>query len=122
MKTPETSGFPTPDNRIPTLTAIYAGNVGIASQTGPNPDVTGVSPTPYLPAVQNALPRPAPRLPHAVILLLHNRYRLPGGEERAVADVAWLIREHLGEEVEVLERDSKALGRRAAARGLLAGG
>src|SRR3954471_24614885 len=58
----------------------------------------------------------------ALILLLHNRYRLPGGEERAVADLAWLIREHLHEEVEVLERDSATLGRRAAARGLLTGG
>jgi hypothetical protein len=46
-----------------------------------------------------------------VILLVHNRYRLPGGEERAVEDLAWLIREHLGEEAEVLERDSAALGR-----------
>jgi glycosyltransferase involved in cell wall biosynthesis len=57
-----------------------------------------------------------------VILLLHNRYRLPGGEERAVADLAWLIREHLGEEVEVLERDSADLGRPRAAAGLLRGG
>ena len=58
----------------------------------------------------------------AVILLLHNRYRLPGGEERAVADLQWLIREHLGEDAEVLERDSAALGRRRAALGLLKGG
>src|SRR3954466_1968750 len=58
----------------------------------------------------------------ALILLLHNRYRVPGGEERAVADLAWLIREHLGEEVEVLERDSAALGRGPGAAGLLAGG
>ena len=57
-----------------------------------------------------------------MILLLHHRYRHAGGEERAVADLAWLIREHLGEEVEVLERDSAALSRRAAAAGLLAGG
>jgi len=57
-----------------------------------------------------------------VILLLHNRYRLPGGEERAVADLAWLIRERLGEEAEVLERDSAALGNRRAALGLLRGG
>ena len=49
----------------------------------------------------------------ALILLLHNRYRVPGGEERAVEDLAWLIREHLGEEVEVLERDSAALSPRA---------
>src|SRR5215210_6575031 len=61
-------------------------------------------------------------LPLAVILLLHNRYRVPGGEERAVADLAWLIREHLGEDVEVLERDSGALGAARAAAGLLSGG
>src|SRR3954471_18725949 len=58
----------------------------------------------------------------ALILLLHNRYRVPGGEEQAVEDAAWLIREHLGEEVEVLERDSSALSQRDAAEGLLRGG
>jgi glycosyltransferase involved in cell wall biosynthesis len=57
-----------------------------------------------------------------VILLLHNRYRNPGGEERALADLAWLIREHLGEDVEVLERDSAALSQSRAAAGLLRGG
>jgi len=57
-----------------------------------------------------------------MILLLHNRYRLPGGEERAVADLQWLIREHLGEDAEVLERDSGLLGNRRAAAGLLRGG
>ena len=57
-----------------------------------------------------------------MILLLHNRYRLPGGEERAVEDLAWLIREHLGEDAEVLERDSAALGNRRAALGLLRSG
>jgi glycosyltransferase involved in cell wall biosynthesis len=57
-----------------------------------------------------------------VILLLHNRYRHPGGEERAVEDLRWLISEHLGEEAEVLERDSAALGHRRAALGLLRGG
>jgi glycosyltransferase involved in cell wall biosynthesis len=57
-----------------------------------------------------------------VILLLHNRYRFPGGEERAVEDLAWLIREHLGEDVEVLERDSAALSTGRAAAGLLRGG
>jgi glycosyltransferase involved in cell wall biosynthesis len=57
-----------------------------------------------------------------VILLLHNRYRVPGGEERVVEELAWLVREHLGEAVEVLERDSAAVGRAAAAAGLLAGG
>jgi glycosyltransferase involved in cell wall biosynthesis len=57
-----------------------------------------------------------------VILLLHNRYRVPGGEERAVADLAWLIPEALGEGVEVLERDSAQLGAAGAGLGLLAGG
>src|SRR5215218_1172801 len=65
----------------------------------------------------------APPYPLArVILLLHNRYRVPGGEERAVEDLAWLIREHLAEDVEVLERDSSALSQRAAAEGMLRGG
>ncbi len=57
-----------------------------------------------------------------MILFLHNRYRITGGEERAVADLAWLVREHLGEEVELLERDSATVSGRAAARGLLRGG
>jgi hypothetical protein len=57
-----------------------------------------------------------------MILLLHHRYRFAGGEERAVADLEWLIRSHLGEDVEVLERASASLGGRAAAGGLLAGG
>ena len=57
-----------------------------------------------------------------MILLLHNRYRFPGGEERAAHDLTWLIREHLGEDVEVLERDSSALSQRRAAEGLLRGG
>jgi glycosyltransferase involved in cell wall biosynthesis len=58
----------------------------------------------------------------AVILFLHNRYRVSGGEERVVEDQAWLVREHLGEEAQVLERDSAAVGRGAAALGLLRGG
>jgi glycosyltransferase involved in cell wall biosynthesis len=57
-----------------------------------------------------------------VILLLHNRYRVPGGEERAVEDLAWLIRTELGEDAEVLARDSAAIGRGRAAAGLLRGG
>ena len=57
-----------------------------------------------------------------VILQLHHRYRHPGGEERAVEDLAWLIRTQLGEPVEVLQRDSGAVGRGRAALGLLAGG
>lgn len=57
-----------------------------------------------------------------MILLLHHRYRVPGGEERAVEDLAWLIPRELGEPVEVLERDSASIGRAEAAAGLIAGG
>ena len=57
-----------------------------------------------------------------MILFLHNRYRTLGGEERVARDLVWLVREHLGEDAEILERDSAALGRGPAARGMLAGG
>ena len=57
-----------------------------------------------------------------MVLFLHNRYRRSGGEERAVADLAWLVREHLGEDAELLERDSTLLGRTRAATGMLRGG
>jgi glycosyltransferase involved in cell wall biosynthesis len=57
-----------------------------------------------------------------VILVLHNRYRTTGGEERTVEDLLWLVREHLGEEAELLDRDSRAVGRGRAAIGLLRGG
>jgi glycosyltransferase involved in cell wall biosynthesis len=57
-----------------------------------------------------------------VILLLHHRYRHAGGEEQAVADLRWLIREHLHEDAEILERDSRHLSQADAAKGLLAGG
>jgi glycosyltransferase involved in cell wall biosynthesis len=57
-----------------------------------------------------------------VILLLHHRYRHAGGEERAVEDLAWLIREHLGEDVEILERESATVSRNDAALGLVRGG
>jgi glycosyltransferase involved in cell wall biosynthesis len=57
-----------------------------------------------------------------VVLFLHNRYRVTGGEERAVEDLVWLVREHLGEDAELLERDSAALGRPRAAIALLRGG
>jgi glycosyltransferase involved in cell wall biosynthesis len=57
-----------------------------------------------------------------LILLLHNRYRTTGGEERAVDDLVWLIREHLDEDVELLERDSAALPRSRAAVAMLRGG
>jgi glycosyltransferase involved in cell wall biosynthesis len=58
----------------------------------------------------------------AVVLFLHNRYRVTGGEERAVEDLLWLMREQLGEDAELLERDSAALGRSRAAVALLRGG
>jgi glycosyltransferase involved in cell wall biosynthesis len=57
-----------------------------------------------------------------VVLFLHNRYRAPGGEERIVDDLLWLVREHLGEEAELFERDSAVLGRPRAAVGMLRGG
>ena len=57
----------------------------------------------------------------SVILHLHDRYRTTGGEERAVAEIAALLRRR-GHEVEVLERSSDALGRGKAALGLIDGG
>lgn len=57
-----------------------------------------------------------------MILVLHNRYRTTGGEERAVEDLLWLIRERLGEDAELLERDSGTVSSVAAAAGLLGGG
>ncbi len=57
-----------------------------------------------------------------MILLLHNRYRTLGGEERVVDDLLRVIPEHLGESAELLERRSASLSRTEAARGLLRGG
>lgn len=57
-----------------------------------------------------------------MILLLHHRYRHVGGEERAVSDLQWLIREHLHEEAEILERDSAHVTAKDAALGLIRGG
>jgi glycosyltransferase involved in cell wall biosynthesis len=57
-----------------------------------------------------------------VILFLHHRYRTTGGEERAVDDLLWLVRTHLGEDAELLQRDSRAVGRGRAAAGVLRGG
>ncbi len=57
-----------------------------------------------------------------MILFLHNRYRTTGGEERAVEDLMWLVREHLHEDAELLSRDSATIGRARAAAGLLGGG
>jgi glycosyltransferase involved in cell wall biosynthesis len=62
------------------------------------------------------------QLPAAMrVLLLHNRYRHEGGEERAVADIAAVLRRR-GHAVEVLERSSAQTGRLRAARGMLTGG
>jgi glycosyltransferase involved in cell wall biosynthesis len=55
------------------------------------------------------------------VLLLHNRYRQEGGEERAVHDIAQLLHRR-GDVVEVLERSSAQAGRARAARGMLLGG
>jgi len=57
-----------------------------------------------------------------VILFLHNRYRTTGGEERAVEDLLWLVREQLGEDAELLTRASALFGPARAAAGLLNGG
>src|SRR4029077_19566965 len=59
---------------------------------------------------------------HDMVLFLHNRYRTTGGEERAVEDLVWLVREQLGERAELLTRSSMTLGRGRAALGLLRGG
>jgi len=55
------------------------------------------------------------------VLLLHNRYRAEGGEERSVEEIARLL-EDRGHRVEVLERTSGELGRVRAAASLWHGG
>ncbi len=55
------------------------------------------------------------------VLLLHNRYRAEGGEERAVANIEALLARR-GHTVELLERRSTEISNAAAARGLLTGG
>lgn len=55
------------------------------------------------------------------ILILHNRYRAEGGEERAVAETAALL-ERRGHTVRVLGRSSTDLRRAQAAAALLQGG
>lgn len=57
-----------------------------------------------------------------VILVLHNRYRTTGGEERAVEDLLWLLRNQLSEEADLLQRDSQRTTRARAGLGLLRGG
>jgi glycosyltransferase involved in cell wall biosynthesis len=50
------------------------------------------------------------------VLILHNRYRAPGGEERSVAEIGALLQER-GHHVELLERSSAELaGRRGRLR------
>jgi glycosyltransferase involved in cell wall biosynthesis len=60
-----------------------------------------------------------------VILMLHNRYREAGGEERAVAEQVRLLREH-NHRVELIEPSSAELdglgGRLRAGRAMLRGG
>src|ERR1700735_666787 len=55
------------------------------------------------------------------ILLLHNRYRSEGGEERVVRDLQALLAAR-GDEVLVLERRSEGVGKVTAARALVGGG
>lgn len=55
------------------------------------------------------------------VLVLHNRYRLPGGEERAL-DLHLAALEHAGVPHRALVRDSHASGRVAAGTSLLTGG
>jgi glycosyltransferase involved in cell wall biosynthesis len=55
------------------------------------------------------------------VLLLHNRYRAAGGEERVVDELEALLRAR-GHAVARLERDSGGASRAQAARGLLRGG
>lgn len=57
-----------------------------------------------------------------MILFLHNRYRTTGGEERVVGELMALVRKHLDEPAELLERDSAGLGGVRATTALLRGG
>jgi glycosyltransferase involved in cell wall biosynthesis len=60
-------------------------------------------------------------MPGMRVLLLHNRYRMEGGEERAVGEIAALLRRH-GHDVRTLERSSEGTRGLTAAAGLIAGG
>lgn len=57
-----------------------------------------------------------------MVLFLHNRYRSTGGEERVVQELMWLVRERLGEDAQLLGRDSAELSSARAALGLMKGG
>ncbi|MBS1868127.1 MAG: glycosyltransferase family 4 protein [Actinobacteria bacterium] len=58
---------------------------------------------------------------HLRVLLVHNRYRAAGGEERVVDELEALLAAR-GHAVVRLERDSESAGRATAAYGLLHGG
>ncbi len=68
-----------------------------------------------------ALMPPSDADAHARVLLLHNRYRAAGGEERVVEELEALLTSR-GHAVARLERDSEEASRARAARGLLRGG
>lgn len=55
------------------------------------------------------------------VLVLHNRYRIAGGEERFVAQLVDLLKRQSGH-VQLLERSSRDAGAARAASGLLRGG
>lgn len=55
------------------------------------------------------------------VLILHNRYREPGGEERSVSQIAGLLRDR-GHRAELLERSSADLAKTTAATAMLRGG
>ena len=57
-----------------------------------------------------------------MVLFLHNRYRVTGGEERVVEDLARLVRDQLGEPVRTLERDSPPSARGGRPPGCCAAG
>lgn len=57
-----------------------------------------------------------------MIIFLHNRYRTTGGEERAVEDLLWLVRERLREPAQLISRDSAEISRPGAAAALMRGG
>ena len=55
------------------------------------------------------------------VLVLHNRYRVSGGEERFAEGLTGLLAQH-AESAELLELSSESLGRVTAAKGLIRGG
>lgn len=55
------------------------------------------------------------------VLILHNRYRTTGGEERCVEHLQEIVERH-GGVATTLERESLAISRSSAARGMLRGG